>query len=302
MERMGIRAVVTGVMVIAISITTFFGVRLNAEDWPCFRGPTRQGVSSEKGLPLRWSGTSNVKWKTAIPGEGFSSPIVSGDRLFVTSTTDGDESCRVVSLDRKSGKVLWDREVFRQTLTNKERRNSYATPTPVTDGKVVFAAFGGGGFAAVDFDGEVVWTNHDFPFHSKHGLGASLLLHEDLLIMPRDASSKGPDIKVGWQIPWDKSFVLALDKKTGDLRWKGKEGTVSHRPRHSRRSGKHPTGSLRSSAAPAMSFKVSTSPQAISFGRQKILAKELSRRWYSAMVSSSLLPAGAGARPSRRFA
>lgn len=196
----------------------------DAEDWPGFRGPTRQGVSAETDLPLRFSADENIRWKTPIPGEGWSSPIVSGDHVFVTSATDDGASCRVIALDRTSGRVLWNREVFRQKLLRKENRNSYATPTPVTDGKHVFAVFGDGSIAAVDFDGDPVWINRDFPFYGQHGLGASPILYKDLLIMPRDGSSDGPDEKLGWQTPWDRSFLLALDKKTGKTRWKTSRG------------------------------------------------------------------------------
>lgn len=194
------------------------------ENWPGFRGPTRQGLSGETGLPLQWSATENMAWKTALPGEGWSSPIVWGDRVFITTATEAGTVCRVLALDRRSGEVLWDREVFRQVTLRKEGRNSYATPTPVTDGKLVYAVFGDGSFAALDFKGEIVWTNRDFKFYSQHGLGTSPILWEALLIMARDGSSEGEEKKLGWQIPWDKSFLLALDKQTGKLRWKGNRG------------------------------------------------------------------------------
>src|SRR5262245_60248845 len=115
-----------------------------AENWPGFRGPTGQGVSSEKNLPVHWAAESNVVWKAAVPGEGWSSPIVWGDKVFVTSATDRGTKCHVVCLDRKSGKVVWDKEVFEQVPVRKEGKNSYATPTPVTDGKRVYAVFGDG--------------------------------------------------------------------------------------------------------------------------------------------------------------
>jgi outer membrane protein assembly factor BamB len=195
-----------------------------AENWPGFRGPTRQGVSTETGLPLKWSATENVAWKAEIPGEAWSSPIVWRDQVFLTTATDQGTACRVLALDRNSGRVLWDKEVFKQIPLRKERRNSYATPTPVTDGKLVYAVFGDGSFVALDFKGDIVWTNRDFKFYSQHGLGTSPILWEDLLIMARDGSSDSEDKKVGWQIPWDKSFVLALDKNTGAVRWRTSRG------------------------------------------------------------------------------
>ncbi len=193
-----------------------------AADWPGFRGPSRQGIASQP-LPVQWT-AKDIAWRAAIPGEGWSSPIVWKDRIFVTSATENGASCRVVSLNRRTGKILWDREVFRQEVKRKENKNSYATPTPVTDGKAVYAVFGSGGFAALDFNGKTLWTNLDYPHYSQHGLGASPILFEDLLIMPRDGSSETGDLKLGWQKPWDQSFLLALDKNTGKQRWKGKRG------------------------------------------------------------------------------
>lgn len=197
----------------------------NADDWPAFRGPTGQGHVAEPNLPLTWSATQNVAWSVDVPAAGWSSPIVWGDRVFLTGTTEGGVNCHVLCYTTADGKLLWDREVFRQEAGRKEDQNSYATPTPVTDGKHVYAVFAAGGIASVDFDGNVAWTNQsDVHFYSKHGLGASPILHDDLLIMPFDGSSPGPDLKVGWLIPWDGSFVLALDKATGKQRWRTTRG------------------------------------------------------------------------------
>ncbi|MFN0068013.1 MAG: PQQ-binding-like beta-propeller repeat protein [Limisphaerales bacterium] len=181
-------------------------------------------------MPLRWSATENVAWKTPLPGEAWSSPIVWGDRVFVTTATDAGESCRVLSLDRRTGRILWDKEVFKQVPRRKEGRNTYATPTPATDGERVYACFGDGSFAAIDFAGETVWTNRSHPFYSQHGLGSSPILHDGLLIMARDGSSDGPDKGLGWQTPWDQSYVVALDIRTGVEKWRTKRGLsrISH--------------------------------------------------------------------------
>jgi outer membrane protein assembly factor BamB len=195
-----------------------------AENWPRFRGPTGQGISSETNLPTQWSAESNVRWKTEIPGEGWSSPIVWDDHVFVTSTTDSGVDCHVIALDRTDGKIRWDKEVFQQAPKRKEQKNSYATPTPTTDGKMVYAVFGDGSLVALDFKGNTVWANRDFKFYSQHGLGASPLLYEDLLIMPLDGSSEGEDKTVGWKSAWDKAVLLALDKNTGKVAWQGKRG------------------------------------------------------------------------------
>ena len=215
----------TLVLTLAVGTSTAF-----AENWPQFRGPTGQSQSSKKSLPLKWSATENVAWKTELPGQSWSSPIVWGERVFVTTATDGGESCRVLLLDRKSGKILWDKEVFKQVPRRKQARNTDATPTPATDGERVYACFGDGGFAALNFAGELVWTNRDYKFYGEHGLGSSPILYRDLLIMARDGSSEGEDKKPGWQTPWDQSRVIALDAKTGKERWLGKRGLsrISH--------------------------------------------------------------------------
>lgn len=127
-----------------------------AGNWPGFRGPTRQGVSSEADLPLHWTGERNVLWKTPTTGNAWSSPIVWGDRIFLTTATDGGSSCHVLSLDARTGRVLWDRHVLDQQTLMKRRQNSYASPTPVTDGQSVFAVFADGGIVALDFDGNVL--------------------------------------------------------------------------------------------------------------------------------------------------
>jgi len=209
-----------------------FGSR--AENWPSFRGPTRQGISNEKNLPLHWGAESNVAWKTAIPGMGWSSPILWGDRVFVTSATENGTSCRLISLDAKSGRILWDTEVFKQVPRRKEGKNSYATPTAATDGKNVYAVFGDGSVAAVDFKGTVVWTNREVQHYSRHGLAASPILYENRLIMPYDGSNpvaaagswpnNSNEERLGWQIPWDKAIIVALDTKTGQRKWTGKRG------------------------------------------------------------------------------
>lgn len=200
------------------------------EDWPYFRGPGRQGHSTEKGLSLRWSATENIAWKTPIPGESWSSPIVWKDHVFMTTTTDGGVSCRVLALDFATGKLLWNTEVFQQKPKRKEGRNSYATPTPATEGKRIYAVFGEGSVAAVDFTGKLVWTNREFPFYSQHGLGSSPLLTDGLLIMSYDGSSEGPDKVLGWQKPWDQSFLAAFDLETGRVKWKTMRGLsrISH--------------------------------------------------------------------------
>jgi outer membrane protein assembly factor BamB len=195
-----------------------------AENWPGFRGPFYQGVSSESSLLIHWSATENIAWKTPIPGESWSSPIVWENHVFVTTATDGGTSCRVLALDRETGNILWNHEVFKQESGHKQSRNTYATPTPCTDGDRVYAVFGDGSFVALDFQGKVVWKNRDFPFYGEHGLGTSPILWQDLLIMTRDGSGKPPNNGDGWHTPWDQARILALEVKTGQLRWQAQRG------------------------------------------------------------------------------
>ena len=207
-------------LTLALATTT-----LLAENWPFWRGPTRQGISEETGLPLHWSAESNVVWKAEVPGEAWSSPIVFGDQVFVTTTTESGVNCHVLAYDRKNGKQQWNKKVFEQTPRKKEQRNSYATPTPATDGENVYAVFGDGSIVAVSAKrGDILWEHREVKFYSQHGLGASPVLHGDLLIMPFDASSTGENKRIGWQIPWNQSYLLAFNKKSGDVAWKAMRG------------------------------------------------------------------------------
>jgi outer membrane protein assembly factor BamB len=207
----------------AAFLFAFSPLLLTAENWPRFRGPTGQGISAEQGLPIHWGETENIAWKTAIPGEGWSSPVVYGDRVFVTSTTDEGRSCHVICVDRRTGDILWNTRVFDQVAKHMRPQNSHATPTPVTDGRHVYAVFSAGGIAALDVDGIVEWTKHEVEFFSQHGLGASPVLHGDLLIMPFDGSDS-EDSLVGFKTPWNGAVLLALDKDSGQVRWRSGRG------------------------------------------------------------------------------
>lgn len=194
---------------------------VQSEDWPWFRGPGRQGISREKDIPVRWNAGSNIRWKTPIPGAGWSSPIVSGERVFVTTAVEGGSSLRLICLDRRKGTVIWDKEIARQKAGHKQGYNSYATSTPATDGTRIYVPVCDGRVLAVSGDGEVQWSNADFEYYSEHGLAVSPVLYEDLVLVAFDGSSPPPTPKVGWQVPWDKAVLLALDKHTGRVRWKG---------------------------------------------------------------------------------
>ena len=195
------------------------------ENWARFRGPNGQGISKATNLPVSWSAEENIVWKAQIPGEGWSSPIVWNNHIFLTTATEDGKNCHVIAVDRKTGKVLWDKIVFTQKpQQHRHDMNSYATATPVTDGKTVFAVFSGGSFVALDFDGNIRWTNSDLNFYSHHGMGASPILYEDMLIIAVDQSNWEEPKSLGFQQPWDKGYLLALDKNTGKERWRGMRG------------------------------------------------------------------------------
>lgn len=194
------------------------------DEWPRFRGPNGQGVIAGE-APTVWGESQNIRWKVDIAGEGWSSPIVSGGRVYLTGTTDGGTRCHVLVFDADSGKPLWNREVLTQTPSRKENKNSFATPTPVVAEGIVFAVFGQGGIAAVDaVEGSIKWTYTDIAHYSQHGLGASPIVWKNRLIMAYDGSSSGPDKKVGWQTPWDGAVLIALDTKTGKKIWQASRG------------------------------------------------------------------------------
>lgn len=207
------------------SLALALTLSLSKGDWPAFRGPTGQGLAADADPPVKWSAQENVAWKAAVPGDGWSSPVVVGNRVYLTTATDGGKSCRVLAFAADTGKELWNNEVVRQVVKRLEGRNSPATPTPAADKDRVYVAFNDGTLAAVKADtGETAWVNRDFPYYSQHGLGASPVLYKGLVVMAYDGSSEGPDKLVGWQKPWDKAQLVALDAATGKLQWKAARG------------------------------------------------------------------------------
>ena len=184
-------------------------VAAQQEDWPEFRGPTGQGHSAERGLPLAWSESQNVAWKTPLRGRGWSSPVVAGGRVWLTTAVAeaGGASLRALALDVGTGAEVADVEVFRLRNANlKNPKNSHASPTPIVEGDRVYVHFGGDGTAAIDAQsGAIVWKAQ-FPYASQHGSGGSPALYQDLLIFSADGHYE--------------AFVIALDKRTGKVRWK----------------------------------------------------------------------------------
>ena len=206
-------------MRILLSVIVLFlsTVSLHAGDWTEFRGPTGQGHAAETNLPVSWSATENVVWKTPIDGLGWSSPIILGGQIYVTTAVsdkgvrDPQQSLRAVCLSEETGEVLWDVEVFSQesaggAADRVHSKNSQASPTPITDGKHIFVHFGTRGTAALTTTGEIVWKNQELQYAPVHGNGGSPILVGDNLVMSCD----GGDI----------DFIAAINKNTGKVTWK----------------------------------------------------------------------------------
>lgn len=181
----------------------------DAADWPQFRGPGGQGHSDAKNLPLTWSETENIAWKVPIAGLGWSSPSIQGEQIWLTTAIDDGKSLHAIALNRATGSMLHDIEVF--TLENPgsvHSKNSHASPTPLIEGDRVYVHYGAHGTACLTTDGTIVWKTQELKHDHRHGPGGSPVIFEDLLILNCDGS--------------DTQFVVALDKATGEIRWKKK--------------------------------------------------------------------------------
>ncbi len=179
------------------------------ENWPCWRGPRGDGTSLEKNLPTRWSGTENVVWKKAIPGEGHSSPIIWDDRLFLTTALKESQERALLCLDRKTGATLWQQTVLEAPLEAKNNENSYASSTPACDGERLFVTFQDRAeavVAAYDLAGKQLWLARPGGFKSQWGFSHSPVLFEDKVLVV--CYSKG------------ENFVVALGKNDGHIVWK----------------------------------------------------------------------------------
>lgn len=181
---------------------------LGSETWPQFRGPTQDGTVDAKGLPVRWNEQNRIKWKTEIPGEGWSSPLVGDERIWLTTSMDEGHSLHAICLDLGSGKIIRDIEVFKiETPPPKHRRNSYASPTGILEGNRVYVHFGSMGTACLDAQsGAVLWENRDLKVDHQNGPGGSLASWKDKLLIPCDGL--------------DFQYEVGLDKATGKVSWK----------------------------------------------------------------------------------
>lgn len=180
---------------------------LSSDDWPQFRGPEGTGHSGAKGLPLEWSETKNVVWKTPIHDRGWSSPVVYGKQIWLTSSTKDGRELYVFCIDRDTGKVLKDWKLFDVEKPQFAHAfNTHASPTPAIEDGRVYITFGSPGTAAIDTRTfKVIWQRRDFECNHFRGAGSSPVIFRNLLLMHFDGS--------------DHQFVVALDKNTGKTVW-----------------------------------------------------------------------------------
>ena len=188
------------------------GVRMVRPDgegeryWPRWRGPSGQGVVDDTGYPDTWSATTNVLWKTSVPGSGSSSPIVWDDRIFLTTSRNSGRRVSILSFRRSDGELLWETDAPDDRAAYVHNKNSPASATVTTDGERVYASFGSRGMLAGDFDGRIAWHRDLGRIDNYHGAAGSPLLYRDTVIIYQD-QNRG-------------AFVIALDTRTGETRWR----------------------------------------------------------------------------------
>ena len=180
-----------------------------ADNWPEFRGPRGDGSSTATDLPVTWSETENVKWKTPVHGKGWSSPVIWGDQIWLTTATPDGKELSAVCLNRETGKVLYDLLPFKiaspAPLSNS--MNSYASPTPAIEAGRVYVHWGSAGTACLDTKtGKTLWARQDLPCNHWRGPGSSVILVGKLLVLTFDG--------------YDQQYLAALDKETGDTVWR----------------------------------------------------------------------------------
>ncbi len=186
-----------------------------ASDWTEFRGPTGQGHSDAVNLPTTWSEDENIAWKVELPGNGWSSPVVAGGRIYVTAAvpvaddTPLQHSLRVLCLSASDGKTVWDIEAFQHAADDTievHGKNSHASPTPILEGDRLYVHFGPHGTACLKTDGTIVWQNTELHYAPQHGNGGSPAIDGDVLVICCDGK--------------DYRYVTGLHKKSGEQVWK----------------------------------------------------------------------------------
>ncbi|HUW32587.1 MAG TPA: PQQ-binding-like beta-propeller repeat protein, partial [Planctomycetota bacterium] len=175
-----------------------------AANWPGWRGDG-SGISSEKNIPIYWSVTENVAWKTPLP-QGNSSPVIWSDRIFLTGWADSGKQRSVFCLDAKDGRIVWQKDIAVENVAKTYEKNGYASSTCATDGEKVFAFFDSPGLVALDVNGTVLWSVDLGPFNTDWGMAASPAIYKDVVLMCCDQDKD--------------SFIVALNKADGKERWR----------------------------------------------------------------------------------
>ena len=194
---------------LALALCAVATVPARAEaPWSQFRGPSAQGVTESAGIPLKWSEKESVAWKTPIHGKAWSSPVVLGDRVWLTTATEDGRKLSVLCVDKNSGKVLHDKVLFEVPVPQYAHPfNSYASPTPAAEEDRVYVTFGSPGTACLDAKtAGVLWERRDLECNHWRGAGSSPVIFKDLVILPFDGA--------------DFQYIVGLDKKTGKTVWK----------------------------------------------------------------------------------
>jgi outer membrane protein assembly factor BamB len=181
-----------------------------AKYWPRWRGPSGQGYVAPGKYANTWAPNRNVKWRVAVPGSGNSSPIIWGDRIYVTTAENNGAKLSVIAFNRADGKQLWTTVVPTGGLIeNVHQKNGHASATPVTDGRTIYASFGRHGLVAVDMNGKIVWHRKFGAIDNYHGPAGSPVLYKDRVFLYQDHEGS----------PSQKAFVGAYDAKTGQTVW-----------------------------------------------------------------------------------
>ena len=210
-------------LIVAATIASTFCATAAETEWPQFRGPAGQGISAATGIPIEWGDTEHVAWKVEIPGKGWSSPVLSHGRLFLTTALGdakgGDVTLHALCLDAADGHTIWDTELFRpepESAAAMHRKNSLASGTPIVTADRLFVHFGHMGTAALDLSGKVIWRQTDLKYVPVHGNGGSPILVDGTLVFSSDGK--------------ENPMVVALDAATGKVRWTTPRNSPAKKP------------------------------------------------------------------------
>lgn len=191
-----------------------------AENWPRFRGPNGQGISGESDFPVKWA-EENYAWKTVLSGSGHSSPVVWGDKVFVTVVDKEIPQGTLLAFSTMDGRILW-RKSFTLTTFKMHRDNSYAASTPALDANNVYTLWYGGDrtlVAALDHDGQIKWQRDFGETYQRFGPGASPMVYGDLVIFTQEQRDNDRGLSGSWH---------ALDRNSGQTHWSIRRGTSGH--------------------------------------------------------------------------